>query len=168
MPRKKTTKTQSPTDQTPVAAPLDQEDQEKILISGRGDSALQKEAVLQASDLFNQDGELVVDVFETDSDFFVVSAIAGVSIKDIDISVDGGMMIIKGQRQNPHGNPQKKYFHQECYWGPFSRKIILAENVNTGTAEAQMDKGLLTIKIPKNTNGALASIERVKKEVNLS
>lgn len=103
----------------------------------------------EAGEIFDQDGELVVDVFETNSDFVVLAAIAGVQIKDIDISLEKDMMVIKGNRQDPHGNPGKKYFYQECYWGPFSRKIILPENIDIDSADAQMDKGVLTIKIPK-------------------
>ncbi|MFH1968080.1 MAG: Hsp20/alpha crystallin family protein [bacterium] len=100
-------------------------------------------------EIFDQDGELVVDVFETNSEFVVLAAIAGVQIKDIDISLEKDMMVIKGDRQDPHENPGKKYFYQECYWGPFSRKIILPENIDIDQADAQMDKGVLTIKIPK-------------------
>ncbi len=99
--------------------------------------------------IFNPEGELVVDVFETDSDFVVLAAIAGVQIKDLDISVEKDMMVIKGSRPEPHNHPEKKYFYQECYFGPFSRKIVLPENIHTEKAQAQMDKGMLTIKIPK-------------------
>jgi len=79
-----------------------------------------------------------------------LAAIAGIQIKDLDISVEKDMMIIKGSRQDPHSDPEKKYFYQECYWGPFSRKIILPENIEVEKTAAQMDKGLLTIKIPKS------------------
>jgi HSP20 family protein len=113
-------------------------------------------------DIFDQDGELVVDVFETNSDFVMVSAIAGVQISDIDISVDKDMMVIKGQRKDPHQSHEKKYFYQECYWGPFSRKIVLPENINVEAASAQMDKGMLVIKIPK------FSAEDVKEPVKTS
>jgi len=99
--------------------------------------------------LFDPEGELVVDVYETDTSFVVLAAIAGVLIKDMDISIEKDMMVIKGNRQDPHGHPDKKYFYQECYWGPFSRKIVLPENINIDEADAQMEKGLLTIKIPK-------------------
>ncbi len=99
--------------------------------------------------LFTSEGELVVDVFETHSDFVVLAAIAGVQIKDLDISIEKDMMVIKGDRSDPHEHPGKKYFYQECYWGPFSRKIVLPENIDTENADAQMDKGMLTIKIPK-------------------
>ena len=102
--------------------------------------------------IFEKEGELVVDVFETDDHFIVLSAIAGAKIKDIDISLEKDMMIIKGDRQDPYDHPEKKYFYQECYWGPFSRKIVLPENINISQADAQIDKGLLTIKIPKVEN----------------
>ena len=102
------------------------------------------------SGIFDQDGELVVDVYETNSDFVVLAAIAGIQIKDVDISLEKDMLIIKGNRQNPHATSDKKYFYQECYWGPFSRKIVLPENVDIASAQAEMDKGVLTIKIPKS------------------
>lgn len=111
--------------------------------------------------IFNPEGELVIDVFETNSDFIVLTAIAGVQIKDLDISIEKDMMVIKGQRANPHENPEKKYFYQECYWGPFSRKIVLPENINIESAQAAMDKGMLTVKIPKK-------IDDKKEEIKLS
>lgn len=100
--------------------------------------------------IFDKDGELVIDVYETDAEFVVTAAIAGVQIKDIDISLEKDMMIIKGNRKDPNTETGKKYFFQECYWGPFSRKIVLPENIDIDKADAQMDKGVLTIKIPKN------------------
>jgi HSP20 family protein len=111
-----------------------------------------------AREIFDQDGELVVDVFETNSDFVVLAAIAGVQIKDIDISLEKDMMVIKGNRCDPHDNPEKKYFYQECYWGPFSRKVVLPENIDIDKADAQMDKGVLTIKIPKNEPGTKGKV----------
>ena len=99
--------------------------------------------------IFNQEGELVVDVFETNTDFVVLAAIAGTNIKDLDISVEKEMMVIKGNRPDPHDIPEKKYFYQECYFGPFSRKIVLPENIYTEKASAEMDKGMLTVTIPK-------------------
>ena len=108
--------------------------------------------------IFDPDGELVVDVYETDSSFVVLAAIAGVLIKDMDISIEKDMMVIKGNRQNRHSSPEKKYFYQECYWGPFSRKIVLPENIDIEEADAQMEKGLLTIKIPKTDGNGKGKI----------
>lgn len=109
--------------------------------------------------IFDPEGELVIDVYETGSEFVVLAAIAGIQIKDVDISLEKEMLVIKGNRENPCLGPDNKYFYQECYWGPFSRKIVLPENVNISDAAAEMDKGVLTIKIPKNENGSKGKLE---------
>jgi len=136
-----------------------------------------KAEVVSEKNLFNSGGELVVDVFETHTEFVVLTAIAGVGIKDLDISVEKEMMVIKGDRLDPHDNPEnpangtRSYFYQECYWGPFSRKIILPENIRTEEAEAQMEKGVLTIKIPKITTESMKDIStqaHKKEQINLS
>ena len=108
--------------------------------------------------IFDQEGELVVDVFETNEDFVVTAAIAGIQIKDLDISLEKDMMVIKGNRCDPHTHTERKYFYQECYWGPFSRKIILPENIDIDAADAQMDHGVLTIKIPKNESNGKSKV----------
>jgi HSP20 family protein len=114
---------------------------------------IEKKEEASSEGIFEQAGELVVDVYETEADFVVLAAIAGVQIKDLDISLEKEMMVIKGNRCDPHLNGPlgngKKYFYQECYWGPFSRKVVLPENIDIDKADAQMDKGVLTIKIPK-------------------
>lgn len=99
--------------------------------------------------IFCKEGELVCDVYETQAEFVISSAIAGVTINDVDISIEKDMMIIKGDRKNPNQINEKKYLYQECYWGPFSKKIILPENIKAQEASAEMDKGILTIKFPK-------------------
>ncbi len=126
---------------------------EKKIEIPSGDLEEKKDDTKGATEIFDQDGELVVDVYETNSDFVVLATIAGVQIKDLDISLEKDMMVIRGNRCDPHINPDKKYFYQECYWGPFSRKIVLPENINIDKADAQIDKGILTVKIPKDEAG---------------
>ena len=135
------------TDETKVIPPVPEEiKQEDAPVAPDSPS-------VQDSEIFEQAGELVVDVFETKADFIVSAAIAGVQIKDLDISLEKDMMVIKGNRCDPHNHPDKKYFYQECYWGPFSRKIVLPENIDIDKADAQIDKGILTVKIPRNEAG---------------
>lgn len=105
--------------------------------------------------LGGQEGQLAVDVFQTDSEIVIQSAIAGVKPEDLDISIEADNVLIKGNREMPDENKEKNYFYQECYWGPFSRQIILSEETDPGRAEAIMKEGVLTIRIPK--------IERKKK-----
>lgn len=97
----------------------------------------------------NTEGELAIDAYETDKEFVIQSPIAGVSAKDLDISADDDMLIIKGQREKPANGDEANYFHQECFWGPFLKKIILPDKVKIGQAKATVKDGILTLRIPK-------------------
>lgn len=104
---------------------------------------------------FESEGELTVDVYQTDTDIVIQSAIAGVKGENLDITIENDLVIIRGTREKNIEVEEKNYFHQECYWGSFSRKIILPVEVDPSRAQASMKDGILTIKIPK--------IEREKK-----
>ena len=96
-----------------------------------------------------QEGQLAIDVFETNGEFVIQSTIAGVKAEDLDITVENDLVIIRGNRQNRLEVEEKKYFYQECYWGPFSRKVILPEEVDGSRVEAKMKDGVLTLILPK-------------------
>ncbi len=97
-----------------------------------------------------EDGELAIDAYETKNDFVIISTIAGVSSKDLDISVDDDMLIIKGKREKPKSpDKDKSYFQKECFWGSFSKRIILPEKIKIAKAQADIEDGVLTLRIPK-------------------
>jgi len=94
------------------------------------------------------EGQLAVDVYQTDSELVIQSTIAGVKPEDLDISAQGDKVVIRGIRENQE-DERKNYFYQECYWGSFSREIILPVDADISRAEAKMVDGVLTIRIPK-------------------
>jgi HSP20 family molecular chaperone IbpA len=94
-------------------------------------------------------GQLAADIYETENDFCIQSPIAGVSQEDIEIFVESNILIIRGERTESDQTANKKYFHKECYWGPFSRQTMLPDDVNTQKIAASFKKGILVIKIPK-------------------
>lgn len=94
-------------------------------------------------------GRLAADIYETDTDFCIQAPIAGVNQEDIEIFVESNVLIIRGERTESDTTPEKKYFHKECYWGPFSRQTMLPDDVNTQKIMASFKKGILVIKIPK-------------------
>ena len=98
---------------------------------------------------FKTEGELTVDIYETKSDIVIQSAVAGVKGEDLDISIENDMLEIRGIREKPEEKSERNYFFQECYWGPFSRKIILPKEVDNSRIRASMKTGILTIKLPK-------------------
>ena len=79
----------------------------------------------------------------------IQSTIAGVKPEDLDISIENDVVTISGERQNAVQDKGKNYFYQECFWGAFSREIILPEEVDGGRAEATMKEGVFTLRIPK-------------------
>jgi HSP20 family protein len=94
-------------------------------------------------------GELTVDVYETDREVVVQSAIAGVTSDQLDIALEQDILVIKGSRDNPVNDENKNYFIKECYFGPFEKEVILPKEVDISQIKASMDNGLLTIKLPK-------------------
>ena len=102
-----------------------------------------------AFDWLKTKGQLAVDVFQTEGEFCVQAPIAGVEQNDIDIAIENEMLIIRGERREPVLDKERKYFYQECYWGPFSRQIILPEDANSEKIKASLKNGILVIRIPK-------------------
>ena len=100
-------------------------------------------------DWIKTEGQLTVDVYQTDSEFFVKAPIAGINPEDISVSVENDMLVIKGKREKKEEIKEKNYFYQECYWGTFSRKVILPEDVDTQRVKATLKNGILTVKVPR-------------------
>lgn len=103
---------------------------------------------------FDPEGELAVDVYQTEKELVIQSAIAGVGCENLDITIEKDHVAIRGARKNP-ADQGADYFYKECYWGRFAREIILPEEVDNSRAEAVMKNGVLIIRMPK--------IEREKK-----
>jgi len=94
------------------------------------------------------EGQLAVDVYQTNGELIIQSTIAGVKPEELEVVAQGDVVTIKGKRERVE-NEERNYFYQECYWGPFSREIILPVEADTARAEASMVEGILTIRIPK-------------------
>lgn len=112
-------------------------------------------------DAEEQEGQLTVDVFQDDSNVIIQSTIAGVSPDDLDVSITNDMVTIRGERRQMYDVDGEDYFYQECYWGSFSRSIILPIEIDADRAEAKIKNGILTIRIPK-ANAAMTRKLKVK------
>ena len=108
-----------------------------------------------------QEGQLTVDVFQDDANIIIQSTIAGVSPDDLDISITNDMVTVRGERRRTFDVDHEDYFYQECYWGTFSRSIILPIEIDADRAEAKIKNGVLTIRIPK-ANTAVTRKLKVK------
>jgi HSP20 family protein len=102
-----------------------------------------------ASDMESNEGQLTIDVYQTDNDIVIKSTIAGVKPEDLDVSINNDMLTIRGERKNDEQVSEENYYYQECYWGSFSRSVILPIDVVADKIEASMKNGILTVRMPK-------------------
>lgn len=105
--------------------------------------------------------QLKVDIFQTPGAIIIYSQIAGASIHDYSVSIegDGDVVVIKGQRNRPNGDyfqgppdakehDTKEHLLEECSWGKFYRQIILPAEVDAAKTEAKMREGVLMLRLP--------------------
>lgn len=111
----------------------------------------------------NYEGQLSVDVFSTPEEIVIKSTIAGVKPEDIDISINNDMLTIRGERGQETEDKVEDYYYQECYWGGFSRSIILPVEVDADRVSASIKNGVLTVRLPKMRKTKSISV-KVKEE----
>ncbi len=96
-----------------------------------------------------EEGELPVDMYHTADVIIIKALVAGVHPDDLDIAITRDMVTIKGAREEMSEVGDDFYFHRELFWGRFSRRILLPEEVIIDEAEAKEKNGLLEIVLPK-------------------
>ncbi|NTW76093.1 MAG: Hsp20/alpha crystallin family protein [Candidatus Moranbacteria bacterium] len=95
------------------------------------------------------EGQLTIDVYQTENEIVIKSTIAGVKPEDLDVTINNDMVTVKGERKNEEVVEQGNYYYQECYWGGFSRSVLLPVDVIPEKADASLKNGILTIRLPK-------------------
>jgi len=90
---------------------------------------------------------LAIDAYSTANDVVISAAVPGVDPKDIEITIDGDTLTIKGEFRGPLENVDYVVRERPC--GKFSRTLRLNVPVQADKAEATFDKGMMTLVIPK-------------------
>lgn len=118
-------------------------------------------SVEHKEEAFDEEGQLSVDVYQDKNNIVIKSTIAGVDPDNIDISFHNDMLTIRGERQQDQTISEDDYFYKECYWGSFSRSIILPLEVQADKIKATIKNGILTIVLPKvhHADGKKISVE---------
>jgi len=95
-------------------------------------------------------GQLSVDIYEDDDCLIIESMIAGVQAKDIDIITEPDLIVIRGSRSRAKKEKEDlNYYYQECFWGKFSRTLILPCPIKPNEVKANFKNGILKITLPK-------------------
>jgi HSP20 family protein len=111
------------------------------------------------------EGELSVDVFEQGGSVVIKATIAGIKPQDLDIFIENDMVTIRGKRCDDDNPRNKNFFLQECYWGSFSRTVILPVHIKGDEARALLKGGVLKIIIPTSQKNSQIKIEEIPEEV---
>lgn len=89
------------------------------------------------------------NAYEDEQGFWMQAALPGMERKDITISLEDGLLTLKGERKEEAAESKRTYFLRETESGPFSRSFRLPTNVDANKVSATYKDGVLTIGLPK-------------------
>ena len=93
--------------------------------------------------------DLALDMYETDDDVVITTTMPGVRPEDVDISITGDILTIKGEMKQEAKNEKSNYLRQERRYGSFARTVQIPVPVQSDKADAKFKDGVLTLSIPK-------------------
>jgi HSP20 family protein len=104
---------------------------------------------------------LPLDLYETENEVVVKAAIPGVKPEDIEVTVTGDLLSIKGEfkSESESKDEQRNYHRQERRYGSFSRQVTLPSGVNADACQADFENGVLTLKLPKAEEAKVKKVQ---------
>jgi len=90
-----------------------------------------------------------IDMSETEKAYKISAELPGIDAKDIDVSVTGDMLVIKGEKRQEKEKKDKSYHFSERAYGSFQRAFDLPASVDRDKVAADFSQGVLTITLPK-------------------
>jgi HSP20 family protein len=114
-------------------------------------NALLQESFVRPASLLSQDGSAVlpVDVSETDNEFVIRASVPGVKPEDVQITVQGDTLTIRGESKSEEEKKGERWHLRERRCGAFQRSLALGTPVEADKAQAHHDHGVLTLTLPK-------------------
>jgi HSP20 family protein len=93
---------------------------------------------------------LVMDLFETDDALVVSAPVPGIKPEEVEITITGNTLTIKGETKAEEREEQGNYLRQEVRYGVFQRSMELPVEVQADKAEAIFENGMLKLTMPKS------------------
>jgi HSP20 family protein len=100
-----------------------------------------------------------VDISENENAFTLLADIPGVDPRDIEISMEKGVLTIKGERHSENVEEKENYRRVERQSGQFYRRFTLPDSADADRIEAKSEHGVLRITIPKQEVAVSRRIE---------
>ncbi|OGH70731.1 MAG: hypothetical protein A3C90_04380 [Candidatus Magasanikbacteria bacterium RIFCSPHIGHO2_02_FULL_51_14] len=104
-----------------------------------------------------------MDMYETTDAVVVETPLAGVDMKDVDVSVEKGVLTVKGESKKEHEVDEKNYYRKEVRSGSFFRQVALPVAVKEEQVKAEFAEGMLKITCPKAAPGKAKKVMVTKK-----
>jgi len=102
---------------------------------------------------FAPEGQLAIDVYQNNEEIIILAPIAGTTLKQLNVSVTDEVLTVSGKRKFPlKKSEEESYLTKECFWGAFSRAVVLPTNVDSTKITASFTNSVLEIRIPKTEN----------------
>ena len=92
---------------------------------------------------------LELDMYQTDKDVVIKTAIPGLKPEEVDISITGDVLTIKGEHKEEQEVKEENYLRKERRYGTFRRSLQMPVAVKSDKAEAMFENGVLTLTLPK-------------------
>jgi HSP20 family protein len=92
-----------------------------------------------------------VDVTEDERAYRITAELPGLDQKDIDLSVTGDMLVLKGEKRQEREQQDKNRYLSERSYGAFQRNFSIPDGVDRDRIGAEFAKGVLTLTLPKTT-----------------
>jgi HSP20 family protein len=115
-------------------------------------NSLFQESFVRPSGLAAQDGRqaLPLDVSESEDGFVVKASLPGVKPEDVQVTVRGDMLTIRGEATAEEEKQGERWHVRERRFGTFQRSVMLGEPVDAAKAESSYEHGVLTLRLPKS------------------
>lgn len=106
---------------------------------------------------------LPVDLYETDDQVVVKATVPGLKPEEIEVTITGDVLTIKGEFKSEEKTEKRNYLRQERRYGSFCRQVGLPGGVDSDKATATFDNGVLTLELPKVETAKAKAIKVVSK-----
>lgn len=99
-----------------------------------------------------------VNVYELDDEFLLTAELPATRPEDLELTISGGVLTLKGKRSDLDGVPEDRFRRQERPQGPWQRSLTIPERVREDELTAEFTNGILKICLPKAAEGTARTI----------
>ncbi len=91
-----------------------------------------------------------IDLSEKDDEYVIKATLPGLKPEEIDIAIHDDVLTISGETKHENQREEQQYVTRERSYGSFMRRIVLPTPIHDSTADATLNNGVLTIRLPKS------------------